>query len=180
MLSTILTKFTLDPQILYVCDSCKFALLSAYPNFPYRSAIICLVFFGVWLFFAAAAAKSLQSCLTLCDPIDEGPPGSPVPGILQARTLEWVAISFSNAWKWKWKEVAQSCPTLSNPMDYSLPGSAIHGIFQARVLEWGAIAFLVGAFNPFKFKVIIEKYDTGTIYFVALCSSLYTLSVFPV
>ena len=46
---------------------------------------------------AAAAAKSLQSCLTLCEPIDGSPPGSPVPGILQARTLEWVAISFSNA-----------------------------------------------------------------------------------
>ena len=46
---------------------------------------------------AAAAAKSLQSCLTLCDPIDGSPPGFPVPGILQARTLEWVAISFSNA-----------------------------------------------------------------------------------
>ena len=46
---------------------------------------------------AAAAAKSLQSCLTLCDPIDGSPPDSPVPGILQARTLEWVAISFSNA-----------------------------------------------------------------------------------
>ena len=49
----------------------------------------------------AAAAKSLQSCPTLCDHIDGSPPGSPVPGILQARTLEWVAISFSNAWKWK-------------------------------------------------------------------------------
>ena len=48
---------------------------------------------------AAAAAKSLQSCPTLCDPIDGSPPGSPVPGILQARTLEWVAISFSNARK---------------------------------------------------------------------------------
>ena len=48
----------------------------------------------------AAAAKSLHSCPTLCDPIDGSPPGSPVPGILQARTLEWVAISFSNAWKW--------------------------------------------------------------------------------
>ena len=48
---------------------------------------------------AAAAAKSLQSCLTLCDPIDGSPTGSPVPGILQARTLEWVAISFSSAWK---------------------------------------------------------------------------------
>ena len=51
----------------------------------------------------AAAAKSLQSCPTLCDPIDGSPPGSSVPGILQVRTLEWVAISFSNAWKWKVK-----------------------------------------------------------------------------
>ena len=51
----------------------------------------------------AAAAKSLQSCPTLCDPIDSSPSGSPVPGTLQARTLEWVAISFSNAWKWKVK-----------------------------------------------------------------------------
>ena len=50
---------------------------------------------------AAAAAKSLQSCPTPCDPINGSPPGSPVPGILQARTLEWVAISFSSAWKWK-------------------------------------------------------------------------------
>ena len=51
----------------------------------------------------SATAKSLQLCPTLCDPIDGSPPGSPVPGILQARTLEWVAISFSNAWKWKGK-----------------------------------------------------------------------------
>ena len=63
-------------------------------------------YFTVWAIRKAvtchAAAKSLQLCPTLCDPID-GPPGSPVPGILQARTLEWVAISFSNAWKWKVK-----------------------------------------------------------------------------
>ena len=52
---------------------------------------------------AAASAKSLQSCPTLCDPIDGSPPSSPVPGILQARALEWVTISFSNAWKWKMK-----------------------------------------------------------------------------
>ena len=52
---------------------------------------------------AAAAAKSLQSCPTLCDPTDGSPPGSPIPVILQARTLEWVAISFSNAWNWKVK-----------------------------------------------------------------------------
>ena len=53
--------------------------------------------------FYAAAAKSLQLCPTLCDPTNSSPPGSPVPGILQARTLEWVAISFSDAWKWKVK-----------------------------------------------------------------------------
>ena len=59
----------------------------------------------------SAAAKSLQSCPTLCDPIDGSPPGSPVPGILQARTLEWVAISFSSAWKEKWK---WSCSVVSD------------------------------------------------------------------
>ena len=57
-------------------------------------------------------AKSLQSCLTLCNPIDGSPPGSPVPGILQARTLEWAAISFSNAWKWKVKVKLLSCVRL--------------------------------------------------------------------
>ena len=87
---------------------------------------------------AAAAAKSLQSCLTLCDPIDGSPPGSTIPGILQARTLEWVAIAFSNAWKWKVK-----VKSLSHVRPSATPWTAasIHGIFQARVLEWGAIAF---------------------------------------
>ena len=80
-------------------------------------------------------------CSTLCDPIGGSPPGSAVPGILQARTLEWVAISFSNALKVKSEsEVAQLCPTLCDSIDCSLPGSSVHGIFQARVLEWGAIA----------------------------------------
>ena len=59
--------------------------------------------YAYYLFYAAAAAKLLQSCPTLCDPIDSSPPGSADPGILQARTLEWVAISFSSAWKWKVK-----------------------------------------------------------------------------
>ena len=90
---------------------------------------------------AAAAAKSLQSCPTLCDPIDGSPPGSAVPGILQARTLEWVAISFSNAWKWKVKVKSFSHVWLSDPMDGHPAGSSVHGIFQARVLEWVAIAF---------------------------------------
>ena len=91
---------------------------------------------------AAAAAKSLQSCLTLCDPIDGSPTSSPAPGILQARILEWVAVSFSSAWKWKVKVKSLSCVQLfATPLDCSLPGSSIHGSFQARVLEWWAIAF---------------------------------------
>ena len=72
-------------------------------------------------YLAAAAAKSLQSCLTLCDPIDGSPPGSPVPGILQARTLEWVAISFSNAWKWKVK-----VKSLSRARLLATPWTAAH------------------------------------------------------
>ena len=92
---------------------------------------------------AAAAAKSLQSCLNLCDPIDVSPPGSPAPGVLQTRTLEWVAIYFSNVWKWKSERKLLSGIRLSDPMDCSLPGSSTHGIFQVRVLEWGAIAFSV-------------------------------------
>ena len=94
---------------------------------------------------AAAAAKSLQSCLTLCDPRDGSPPGSPIPGILQARTLEWVAI----AWKVKCEsEVAQWCPTLSDPMDWSLPGSSAHGILQARILYRVASLFSRGFSQP--------------------------------
>ena len=84
----------------------------------------------------------IQLCPTLCDPIDGSLSGSPVPGILQARTLEWVGHFLLQCMKMKSEsEVAQSCPTLSNPIDCSLPGLSVHGIFQARVLEWGAIAF---------------------------------------
>ena len=92
---------------------------------------------------AAAPAKLLQLCTTLCDPIDSSPPGSAIPGILQARTLEWVAISFSNAGKRKGKVKSFSRVWLfSTPWTAcSPPGSSVHGSFQARVLEWGAIAF---------------------------------------
>ena len=93
--------------------------------------------------FMIHAAKSLQSCPTLCNPTDSSPLGFPVPGILQARTLKWVAISFSNAWKWKVKVRLLSHVWLWDPMDCSLPGSSVHGIFQARVLEWSAIAFSI-------------------------------------
>ena len=80
----------------------------------YFALCICESAFFV-VYAAAAAAASLQSCPTLCDPIDGSPPGSPVPGILQARTLEWVAISFSSAWKWKVKVKSLSRVRLYRP-----------------------------------------------------------------
>ena len=87
---------------------------------------------------AAAAAKSLQSCPTLCDPIDSSPPGSPISGILQARTLEWVAISFSNAWKWKVKG-----KSLSRVWILATPWTAAHqappSIGFSRQEYWGGV-----------------------------------------
>ena len=88
-----------------------------------------------------AAAKSHQMCLTLCDPIDGGPPGSHPwdspgkhTGVGCHFLLQCIKVKSES-------EVAQSCPTLCDPMDCSLPGSSVHGISQARVLEWGAITF---------------------------------------
>ena len=86
---------------------------------------------------SAAAAKSLQLCLILCDPIDGSPPGSSVPRILQAITLEWGAIEHAAAAA----KSLQSCPALWNPIDGSPPGSPIPGILQARILEGVAISF---------------------------------------
>ena len=117
---------------------------------------------------AAAAAKSLQSCPTLCDPIDGSPPGFPVPGILQARTLEWVSISFSNAGKWKgkvkslshvrllstpWTAAYQAPPSMGfSSQEYwsgvPSPDCTFHGILQARILESVPIPSLVDLPNP--------------------------------
>ena len=89
-----------------------------------------------YILYTAAAAKSLQSCPTLCDPIGGSLPGSPVPGILQAR--EWVAISFSKCMKLKSEsEVTQSCPTPSDSMDCSLPGFSTHGF--SRQEYWSRV-----------------------------------------
>ena len=74
--------------------------LQSYFNYRYFLSLVLVAQHNSSTWFAA---KSLQSCLTLCEPIDSSPPGCPIPGILQARTLEWVAISFSSAWKWKVK-----------------------------------------------------------------------------
>ena len=75
---------------------------------------------------AAAAAKLLQPCPTLCNLVNGSPPGSSIPGILQARVLEWVVISFSNACMHA--KLLQSCLILCNPMDSSPPGSSVHRI----------------------------------------------------
>ena len=77
--------------------------LTSWTRIPWNLLMCWRLPFLAYCTVAAAAAQSLQSCLTLCNPIDGSPPGSPVPGILQARTLEWVVISSSNAWKWKVK-----------------------------------------------------------------------------
>ena len=84
----------------------------------------------------AAAAKSLQSCLTLCNPLDGSPWDSPGKntGVGCHFLLQCMKVKSES-------EVVQSCPTLRDPMDCSLPSSSVHGIFQARVLEWDAIAF---------------------------------------
>ena len=91
-----------------------------------------------WLTHTAAAAKSLQLCPTLCDPIDGSPPGSTVPGILQARTLEWVAISFSNAWKWKAK-----VKSLSRVQLLATPWTAAHtappSVWFSRQEYWSGV-----------------------------------------
>ena len=89
---------------------------------------------GMLLYYvaaAAAAAKSLQSCPILCDPTDGSPPGSPVPGILQARILEWAAISFSNVWKWR-------CSVVSDPQ-------RPHGTQLSRLLRpWDSLGKSTG------------------------------------
>ena len=86
---------------------------------------------------AAAAAKSLQSCPTLCDPRDGLPPGSPIPGILQAITLEWVAVSFSNALKWK-KSLSR-VRLLATPWTAAYQAPPSMGFSRQELLEWGAM-----------------------------------------
>ena len=102
----------------------------------------------------AAAAKSLQSCPTLCNPIDGSPPGSPVSEILQARTLEWVLISFSNAWNWKVKvKLLSRVQLLATPWTTAYQAPPVPGILQARTLEWAAISFS----SAWKWKVKVKS-----------------------
>ena len=102
---------------------------------------------------AAAAAKSLHSCPTLCNPIDGSPSGSTVPGIIQARTLEWVAISFSNAWKWKVK-----VKSLSRVLLFTTPWTAAYQVPPSmefsRQEYWSGVPALI---KDFLFQVNVLK-----------------------
>ena len=128
MLTVLPIPSNISSQLIYfIHSSCS---LNSLPQmapgllFPHWELLDCSLSLWVCFCFAAAAAKSLQSCPTLSDPTDGSPPGSAVPGILQVRTLEWVAISFSSAWKWKVK-VKSLSPNSQRP----------HGLQPTRLLH---------------------------------------------
>ena len=104
---------------------------------------------------SSATAKWLQSCPTLCGPIDGSPPGSPVSGILQARTLDWVAISFSNAWKWKVKVRLLSCVRL-----LATPWTAAHQaplpVGFSRQECWNGVPLSSQKRKPRKYKIFVS------------------------
>ena len=112
---------------------------------------------GVVVMVLLLLLSLLQSCPTLCDPRDGSPPGSPVPGILQARTLEWVAISFSNAWKWKVKVKSLTHVwLLATPWTAAYQAPPSMGFFQARALTgmgchrllWGVVLLVSNGWRP--------------------------------
>ena len=117
------------------------------------------------------AAKSLQSCPTLCDPMDCSLPGFSVHGILQARTLEWVAISFSNAWKWKVKVKSLSRVRLfATPWTAAYQAPPSMGFSGQTVLEWGAIAFSHMSLGKCKLK----QWDDISTYILLLLLSRFS------
>ena len=115
-----------------------------------------LIYWKIYSFICYA--KSLQSCPTLCDPIDGSPPGSPDPGILQARTLEWVAISFSNAWKWKVKGKSLS---RVRPLAWTAAYQAPPSMGFSRQEYWSGVPL------PFPFLHIVPS----------ICSSYIVLHI---
>ena len=134
-----------------------------------------LCFLDLWVY--AAAAKLLQLSPTLCYPIDGSPPGSTIPGALQARILEWVASSFSNAWKWKWKWSRSVVSESLQPMDCSPLGSSVHGMFQARVLEWVPLPSPLWVYTflqIWKKSVISSNIALVSLFLFVLWGSAYT------
>ena len=135
-------------------------------NWGFSSRLYLLNFYWMLLLLLLL---SHFSRVQLCNPIDGSPPDSSIPGILQARILEWVAISFFNACSHA--KSLQLCPTLCNPMDSSPPGSSVHGILQARILEWVAISL-----SQFICKVVlfsgVWQSDSVFILQILFCYSL--------
>ena len=119
---------------------------------------------GFYSVIAIAIAKSLQSCPTQCDPIDGSPPGSPVPGILQARTLEWVTISFSNAWKWKVK-VKSLSPVRPSATPWTAAYQAPPSMGFSRQEYWSGVPLP----SPSSGKVLRVK---GALLIITLVQSL--------
>ena len=117
-------------------------------------------------FFLSAAAKSLQSCPTLCDPIDGSPPDFPVPGTLQARTWEWVAISFSSAWKWKVKSLSR-VQLLATPWTAAYQAPPSMGF--SRQEYWSGVPLLGSLKGGFNICISSHKVSMTS-------SSLMTLS----
>ena len=128
------------------------------------------------LTIATATAKSLQSCPNLCDPIDGSPPGSPIPGILQARTLEWVAIAFSNASKWKVK-----VKLLSRVRLLATPWTAAHqappSMGFSRQEYWSGVPLSSpwrfherGSFRPQDLSAVLANWSYGEGRPLAMCS----------
>ena len=124
----------------------------------------------------AAAAKSLQSCPTLCDPIDSSPPGSPVPGILQARTLEWVAMSFSNVWKWKVKvKLLSRVPLFMTPWTAAYQAPPSMGF--SRQEYWSGVPSPSPSYSIVQDKAWLLKLDFPGLEY-QLCHFLYLRSIF--
>ena len=127
---------------------------------------------------AAATAKSLQWCPTLCDPIDGSPPGSPVPGILQTRTLEWVAISFSNAWKWKVKvKLLSHVWLLATPWTAAYQAPPSMGF--SRQEYWSGVPYTrqvdLQLWNEVtNFPLDAERSSLGERQFVLFCSKVWS------
>ena len=142
------------------CVAFPTATVTCFPLFLLSPSAWLRSFWAKWGGKVAApvAAKSLQSCPTLCDPIDGSPSGSPIPGILQARTLEWVGISFSNAWKWKVKVKSLShVRFLATPWTAAYQAPPSMGFSRQEYLEWGAIALSGGKVTLLQFLPVLER-----------------------
>ena len=149
-------------------------------HFVYSSVYSCHLFLISCVSVAAAAAKSLQLCPTLCNPIDGSPPGSSIPGILQARTLEWVAISFSNAGKWKVKvKSLSSVWLLLNPWTaaYQAPPSMAF----SRQEYWSGVPLpspKVHIISVFYCAHLCMKYSLGSSNFPEEISRVFPILLF--